>query len=481
MRDLAAIAINSAKINGATYADIRIIIKDTEDIEVRNGEIATLDESESIGFGVRVIVNGCWGFAASSRIEKEEVEKITKKACAEAAASSMLKKEDIRFSKEEIHQTTWHTPFIIDPFSVPVTEKLDLLFKIDKILRADPRIAVAESSMNFMREKQILATSEGSLIEQTLLRSGGGYSATAVKDGDVQKRSFPMSFGGQYLGMGYEIIRSLDLVENAEKTREEAIALLSARPCAPGKKDIILDGTQLALQIHESVGHPSELDRVMGLEENYAGRSFLTTEKYRKFRYGSDIVNLVADSTMPTGLSTFGFDDDGTRAQRWHIVKDGIFTGYHTNREFAHVIGDERSKGANRADGWSSLPMIRITNLSLMPGDWRLEDLIKDTEDGLFFCTNKSWSIDQLRYNFQFAAEIGWEIKEGKLGNMVKNCTYQGITPEFWSSCDAICNIDYWRPWGVVNCGKGQPGQTAEMSHGAAPARFRNVTVGIAK
>ncbi|MEK7279450.1 MAG: TldD/PmbA family protein, partial [Nitrospirota bacterium] len=175
------------------------------------------------------------------------------------------------------------------------------------------------------------------------------------------------------------------------------------------------------------------------------------------------------------------FDDDGTRAQRWHVVKDGIFTGYHTNREFAHVIGDERSKGANRADGWSSLPMIRITNLSLMPGDWKLEDLIKDTEDGLYFCTNKSWSIDQLRYNFQFAAEIGWEIKKGKLGNMVKNCTYQGITPEFWSSCDAICNIDYWRPWGVVNCGKGQPGQTAEMSHGAAPARFRNVTVGIAK
>ena len=481
MRDFAAIALNSAKINGATYADIRIIIKDTEDIEVRNGEIATLDESESIGFGVRVIVNGCWGFAASSRIEKEEIEKITKKACSEAAASSMLKKEDIRLSQEEIHQTAWHTPFIIDPFSVPVTEKLDLLFKIDKILRADPRIAVAESSMNFMREKQILATSEGSLIEQTLLRSGGGYSATAVKDGDVQKRSFPMSFGGQYLGMGYEIIRSLDLLENAEKTREEAVALLSARPCAPGKKDIIIDGTQLALQIHESVGHPSELDRVMGLEENYAGRSFLTTEKYRKFRYGSEIVNLVADSTMPTGLSTFGFDDDGIRAQRWHIVKDGIFTGYHTNREFAHVIGDERSKGANRADGWSSLPMIRITNLSLMPGDWRLEDLIKDTEDGLFFCTNKSWSIDQLRYNFQFAAEIGWEIKKGKLGNMVKNCTYQGITPEFWSSCDAICNIDYWRPWGVVNCGKGQPGQTAEMSHGAAPARFRNVTVGIAK
>ena len=199
------------------------------------------------------------------------------------------------------------------------------------------------------------------------------------------------------------------------------------------------------------------------------------------FKYGSELVNLVADSTMPTGLSTFGFDDDGVRAQRWHIVKDGLFTGYQTNREFAHIIGEDRSKGANRADGWSSLPMIRITNLSLMPGDWRLEDLIADTKDGLFFCTNKSWSIDQLRYNFQFAAEIGWEIKNGKLGDMVKSCTYQGITPEFWSSCDAICNIDYWRPWGVVNCGKGQPGQVAEMSHGAAPARFRNVTVGVAK
>ncbi|MBI3994987.1 MAG: TldD/PmbA family protein, partial [Nitrospirae bacterium] len=405
MRNLTAIALNTAKRHGASYADIRILQITVEDLTVRNGELGEMRQDESFGFGVRVIVNGAWGFAAGPSVTKDDIRKTAVLACRIAKASAKLKKGSIRLSKEEIVDTTWQTPVVMDPFRVSVSEKLDLLFRIDEILRKNPKIKAAESTMGCVRERQWLATSEGTFIDQTLIRTGAGYSATAVESasggGEVQKRSYPMSFGGQYLGMGYELVKGLALIENAEKTREEAVALLSAKPCPSGKKDLILDGTQLALQIHESMGHPSELDRVLGLEENYAGRSFLTLEKYKKFRYGSDRVTLMADSTVPGGLATFGFDDDGVRAQRWPIVQNGIFVGYHTNREFAPVL-KEASRGACRADSWASLPMIRITNLSLMPGDRTLDDLIADTKDGIFMCTNKSWSIDQMRYNFQF-------------------------------------------------------------------------------
>ncbi|HUK55908.1 MAG TPA: TldD/PmbA family protein [Nitrospiria bacterium] len=478
MRDLTAIALNTAKRHGASYADVRILQTTVEDLTVRNGELGEMRQDESLGLGVRVIADGAWGFAAGPSLAKEDIRKTAVLACRIAKASAKLKKGNVRLSKEDVVDTAWQTPLVIDPFKVPVSEKLDLLFRIDEILRKDRRIKVAESTMGCVRERQWLATSEGTFVDQTLTRTGAGYAATAVENGEVQKRSYPMSFGGQYMGMGYELVRGLALIENAEKTREEAVALLTAKPCPPGKKDLILDGTQLALQIHESMGHPSELDRVLGLEENYAGRSFLTMEKYKKFRYGSERVTLMADSTVPGGLSTFGYDDDGVRAQRWPIVQNGIFVGYHTNREFAPVIR-EPSRGCGRADSWASLPMIRITNLSLMPGDRTLDELIADTKDGIFMCTNKSWSIDQMRYNFQFGCEIGWEIRKGRRGAMLKNCTYQGITPEFWGSCDAVCDGDHWTLWGVVNCGKGQPGQTAEMSHGAAPARFRKVTVGV--
>jgi TldD protein len=479
MRDLTDIALNTAKGHGASYADVRILQVTIEDLTVRNGELGDLRQDESIGLGVRVIVDGAWGFAAGPSLAKADIRKTAIQACRIAKASAKLKKEKIRLSREEIVDTSWQTPIVMDPFKVPATEKLDLLFRIDEILRKDRKIKVAESTMGCARERQWLATSEGTFIDQTLTRTGAGYSATAVEGGEVQKRSYPMSFGGQYMGMGYELVKGLALIENAEKTREEAVALLTARPCPSGKKNLILDGTQLALQIHESMGHPSELDRVLGLEENYAGRSFLTLEKFKKFRYGSDRVTLMADSTVPGGLATIGYDDDGVRAQRWPIVQNGLFVGYHTNREFAPVLKNGGSRGCCRADSWASLPMIRITNLSLMPGDWTPESLIADTKDGVLMCTNKSWSIDQMRYNFQFGCEIGWEIKNGRLGAMLKNCTYQGITPDFWGSCDAVCNGDHWTLWGVVNCGKGQPAQTAAMSHGAAPARFRNVTVGV--
>lgn len=473
-------ALNTAEANGASYADIRIIDITKENLMVRNGEIGKLQQTSSLGFGVRVIVDGAWGFAASGTVSKEEIEQVSKQACKIGKASASLQHRTAHLVDEPAVEDKWMSDYLIDPFQVPLDQKLDLLFKIDEILREKEKIKVAEASMGFKREHQFFASTEGSFIEQTITQSGTGYEATAVGNGEVQKRSYPTSFGRQYKQVGYELIESLDLLENADRVRDEAIALLTAKQCPEGEKDLILEGSQLALQIHESCGHPSELDRVMGMEANYAGTSFITTDKLRSFQYGSPIVDIVADGTQPGGLATVGYDDDGVRSQRWYLVKNGITWGYLTNRELADQIDEKRSRGCNRADGWRNLPMIRMTNISLLPGQQELDDIISDTKDGILMETNKSWSIDQKRLNFQFGCEIGWLIKDGKKTEMVKNPTYQGITPEFWGSCDAIANEKYWNLWGVANCGKGQPSQRAQMSHGAAPSRFKNVKVGIA-
>jgi len=480
MRDLAELALDTAKSRGATYADIRIIEERHENINVKNGAVGSINESESIGFGVRVITNGSWGFSSSSHMTREEIERVAAEAVAIAQASSTLQREAVRLAPEPVYTERWQTPIMIDPFRVPISQKLDLLFAVDEILRGNPKIKVAMGTMSFRREKQLLATTEGTQIDQTLIRSGAGFSATAVEKGEMQRRSYPASFGGQYMTSGYELVEGMRLPDHAERIREEAAALLTAPALPSGKRDIILETSQLALQIHESVGHPTELDRVLGSEANYAGRSFATVDKLRdRFRYGSETVNIVSDCTMPGGLATFGFDDDGVRAQRFHIIKNGILSGYLTNRELAHVVEDPRSHGCNRADGFNRLPMIRQTNICLLPGEWEFDDLMADTEGGILFETNKSWSIDQLRLNFQFGCEVAWEIKGGRKGQMYKNPNYQGITPEFWATCDGICNEDSWQLWGIPNCGKGQPGQTAEVSHGASPTRFRNVEVGI--
>lgn len=479
MRTLAQRAVDTALVQGAQYADCRIIQVRQEVLVVQNGSIGELDLSEELGFGVRVIADGAWGFACSPHLTPAEIDRVAAQAVRVAKASALLKKGDVRLAPEPAVDERWQTPIAEDPFTISLEEKLALLFHIDQILRADPRIRNTQATMDFKAEHQWMATSEGSFIDQLLIRSGAGYSATAVEGSEVQTRSYPNSFRGQYMSLGYELVRGLKLVENAERVREEAIALLYAPPLPYGVRDVIIDGSQLALQIHESVGHATELDRVLGMEANYAGLSFATPEKLNNFAYGSEIVNLVCDSTIPGGLATLGWDDDGVRAQRWHIVKNGRFVGYQFNRELAHTIGADRSSGNNRAQGWQNIPIIRITNLSLLPGDWELEDLLADTEGGVWLETNRSWSIDQWRLNFQFGVEAAWEIKGGRKGQLYKNANYQGITPQFWGSCDAIANQRHWVLWGVHNCGKGQPGQIAEMSHGAAPARFRKVTVGV--
>jgi TldD protein len=334
--------------------------------------------------------------------------------------------------------------------------------------------------MGCYRTQKTFASTEGSYIEQEIVECGAGISATAIEGGEVQVRSYPNSFRGNFATKGYEWIEHLSLRDHAERVAEEATQLLSAKPCPSKVTTLILDSSQLALQIHESIGHPIELDRILGTEASYAGTSFLKPEMVGHFKYGSEMVSIVADATFPGGLGTFGYDDEGIKAQKVPIISRGILVNLLTSRETAHYLGKE-SNGTMRADGWNRIPLIRMTNINIEPGEWTLEGMIGDTEEGLFLSTNRSWSIDDKRINFQFGTEIGWEIKDGKLGEMVKNPTYTGITPQFWNSCDAIANQGHWQMWGTPNCGKGEPGQVAHVGHGAAPARFRKVQVGVMK
>jgi TldD protein len=345
-------------------------------------------------------------------------------------------------------------------------------------MRSVKGLKLATSSTQCWEDKKIFASTEGAYITQRILHTGAGIVATAVSDEDIQVRSYPTSFGGQFESGGFEVVERLDLPAHAQKTAEEAVALLTAKQCPAGRSNIILDGSQVSLQLHESCGHPSELDRVMGWEANYAGMSFLTPEKRNTLAYGSPAVRIVADATAKRGLGTFGFDDEGVPAQRSDLVKDGLFTGYLMSRETAGGLG-LASNGTMRAESWSHIPLIRMTNINLLPGKWKLEDLIADTKDGIYMLTNRSWSIDDKRFNFQFGTEMGYEIKNGKLGAMLKNCTYTGITPQFWNSCDAVCDESDWEIWGTPNCGKGQPSQTMRTAQGAASARFQNVQVGV--
>ncbi len=490
MKTLTDRALNLAQVQGASYADIRIVRRRTQNITVKNGVVEGLSDNESHGFGVRVVVDGAWGFASSARLGPAEVDRVTALAVQIARASALFKVLDVDLGPPAGYVGTYRTPVEIDPWEVSLEKKLDVLLKADQGLRATPGVMVATSGLAFWQEDKTFANTEGAFLEQTVVESGGGVEAMAVdrERGEVQKRSYPNSFARDQRQEGWEAILAMDLPANAPRVGEEAVALLAADQCPSGVTTLILGPTQLALQVHESCGHPIELDRVFGTEASFAGTSFLTPEKYNTLRYGSDVVNLTADATIPGGLGTFGWDDEGVPAQRVPIVRDGVFCGYLTSRETAQqlreIVGDgapEGSGGAMRADGWNRIPLIRMTNVNLEPGEWEFDDLIADTDEGIYMELNKSWSIDDKRLNFQFGTEMAYEIKNGKMGRMLKNATYTGITPQFWGSCDAICNENHWRVWGTPNCGKGQPGQVAHTGHGTAPARFRNVQVGVMK
>jgi len=484
MKHVADWGLNTAASRGASYADVRIIAQRSRALSTKNGKVGSASDGESIGMSVRLIADGAWGFAASADLSRAAVEKTAAEAVAIAHASARVKRENVRLAPEKFVVAEWATPFKIDPFSVSVEQNIDLLLKIDAELRSVAGITLAETNLNFNREEQWFLSSEGADIHQTKLSTGAGYAAYAFAGNEIQKRSYPNSYGGQWQNKGYELVEELKLLENARRIGEEAVALHKADQCPEGKFEIILDSSQLGLQIHESVGHPIELDRVLGMEANFAGTSFLTLEKLRSLRYGSNLVNVVADARQEhgPGLGTFGFDDEGVPAQCTPIITNGLFTGYLSSRETAHTIGLNRSGGTLRAEGWNRLPMIRMTNISILPGEkpLSLEQLIASTDHGILMQTNRSWSIDDKRYNFQFGCEIGWEIRNGKRVRMLKNPSYSGITTDFWNSMDAICSRDEWTLWGTPNCGKGQPQQVMGTGHGASPARFRGIKVGSA-
>ena len=470
-------ALDVATGSGVQYADVRFGTVHDEHIEVRNGVVNALSDQESVGFSVRVLLDGAWGFASSAVIEDSEIDRIAALAVGVARASAKVRSGAIELLPAGKFTGEYRTPYEIDPNTVPLGERVKYLIDVESEARAAQGVTVGRAWMDIWRTKKCFASSEGSRIEQDLLQCGSGVYAMAVAAGDVQDRLFPGT-AGLYQTGGYEIVQKANLLENARRTGEEAVALLTADQCPSGTMDIILSGDQMSLQIHESIGHALELDRVLGWEANFSGTSFATLDKCRSFRYGSDIVSVVCDMTCPLALATHGFDDEGTPAKSVDLIRDGILVGYLAGRDTAHAAGVEVG-GCVRAEYWGRLPMIRIGNVNLLPGDVPAENLFDDVKQGIYMESDRSWSIDDKRLNFQFGCQLGYEIKNGKKGRLLKNPTYAGMTPQFWNACDAIGDQRSWVAWGTPNCGKGEPLQTARSCQGSSPARFRNVQVGV--
>ncbi len=482
MRDLTDRALDTAAQLGAGYADVRVVRRQTESIAIKSGRVEGVSSGESEGFGLRVLVDGAWGFASSSELNAGEADRVAGDAVRIARASATALRNRVRLDDRPAARGTFQTPVEEDPFAVPLETKIAMLLAADAATNRPNGVSFSETRYDAMREEKTFAATDGSYTEQTLTHVGAGIEANAIEGDEHQRRSYPDADGGPFKSAGYEFIRGLDLEGNAERLGEEAVELLSAPQCPSGRYTIVLDPSQLYMQIHESCGHPTELDRVYGTEASYAGTSFLTTDKLDDgFRYGSDLINIVADATAPGGLGTFGWDDEGVAATSVPIVKEGIFTGYLTSRETAPRI-DRQSGGAMRADGWNRIPLIRMTNLNLLPvAGQSLDEIVADTDDGFYLASNRSWSIDDRRLNFQFATEVAYEIKGGKKGRLFKNPTYTGITYEFWRSCDAVGDERSYVMLGTPNCGKGEPVQGASVGHACSGARFRDVQMGVGK
>jgi TldD protein len=475
MRDLCAAAVDAATGAGADYADARVVLKRNQLVATKNGRVERLTDSESEGIGVRVLVGGAWGFACDRRLSVEGARDAALRACAFARAAAGRHQREL--APLEARTDTHRSPVERDPFEVSLAEKVEQCLRADEAL-AGQDILVRQAMVRAQREHKFLVSSEGCDIEQELTECGAGIDCSAARDGVFQTRSYPSAHVGSSCQSGWEYVDGLELAREAPRVAEQAAALLRADQCPSAVTTVVLDADQVALQVHESVGHPTELDRVYGTEASYAGTSFLKPDDLGSLRYGSEHMNITADPTTRGGLGSFAFDDEGVPAQRVPIVESGQLAGFLTSRETAARIGSGHG-GSMRADGWNRMPLVRMTNLHLEPGEGTLEDLLADVDDGVYMETNRSWSIDDKRLNFQFGTQIAWEIRGGKLGRMLRDATYTGITPVFWGSLDAVAGRDAWRLFGLTNCGKGQPGQSAHVSHGAAPARFRNVQIGV--
>lgn len=477
MFELAEAAVEGALNAGATYADARVVVGRTETIAVQNGAVETVEHTESAGVGVRALIGSSWGFFATPELSIEQARKAGEQAAAIARASAMVPGDPLVLADVEVHQASWSNQVHEDPFAVPLSEKVDLLVAVTNTCMSVDGVALATASTVFYDTEKWLTSSQGHRIHQHIVESGGHFDATAVGEAEVQRRSYPQSFG-QYETGGYEVIRKWDFLGNAGRIAEEAVALLSAPELDEGERTLILESSQLALQIHESVGHAIELDRILGWEAAFAGTSHLELAKLGTHRYGSELMNITADATLPGALGSFGYDDEGTPARRVPIVEEGRWVGVLSGRDTAAIAGLPPG-GMVRGDGYNRLPMVRMTNVGLLPGKSSLEEMIADTARGVYMSTNRSWSIDDKRLNFQFGCEIGWEIENGKLTRMVRNPTYTGITPQFWGTLDRLGNADQLVYWGTPNCGKGQPVQVGHTGHPAVPGRFSAVRTGV--
>lgn len=479
-RPLAEQALALAKKLGASYADIRIEHGRTQSVTLRDRTESGGGESESGGFGIRTMVRGAWGFASSPRVTPEEVERITRLAVEIAKASAMTLQSPIRLAPVPAYKDSWKSPLIKDPFQVSRDDKLELLTRMNEKALAVQHVFRVNSSMNFARRRWFFASSEGSRIEQQICRTSAGYTVIAIRDRVSKSRTFDYP----PRNAGYELIEKPVLLDHVERVAEEAVEHTTAPQGPVGKKDLILSPSHLYLTLHESVAHPTELDRVMGWEANYAGTSFLTADQVGKLQWGSPLLNVVADRTVEGGLATVGYDDDGVKGQRWRLIREGKFVGFQTTRDTAQLIGEKESRGCSTAVSWYNMPILRMANVHVEPGPAGSptpEEIMADTQDGILIDGRGSYSIDQQRYNFQFGGDAFWEIKNGKKVRMLDGVTYYAINTDFWNAADAISGPEHWELYGTGGDAKGEPVQSQSISHGCPWMRFRNISVGGAQ
>jgi TldD protein len=468
--------IESALAAGARYVEARVVRRTRETLAYRAGDLELSNVYRDVGIGIRALYENGWGYSGTNVLTGPALDRAARAAVESARATAISAKRDV-FVPEAV-SGTYKTPMERDPFEVSLAEKTALFAEAHARMGGVADVSTTRGGFSGHRQESTFVASNGSRQDQKVTLCGGLVSAIAQANGDVQLRSSRKSFEGNTLQGGYETLVAQDLIGDAERVAREAVALTSADPTPEGETTIILDGSQLSLQIHESVGHPIELDRVFGEEISLAGASFALPDKLDGFEYGSSLVNLTADATTPLGPGTFGFDDEGTPATSTPIVKNGKFCGYLSGRDEAARLGRE-SASSLRAESWSRLPIVRMVNVNLEPGSGSKDDLIGGVDDGLLLDVNKSWSIDDLRLNFQFSCEIAYEIKNGqRTGKIFKNPIYYGVTPRFWGNCSAIAGPEAWEMWGWFYCGKGDPGQIMFVGHGCAPTRFDNIRVG---
>ena len=496
-KQLADIALNTTKGLGATYTDVRIGRYLNQFVITREKKVQNIVNTESFGVGIRVIVNGTWGFAASNSVTPEGMKKTAERAVAIAKANSKFQKEPVKLAPTPSYgEVSWKTPIVKNGFEVPVKDKVDLLLAANaKAL--EKGASFVNSQLFLVNEQKYFASSEGSYIDQDIHRIFPNFGVNAVDraTGQFKTRqafSSPVGMGYEYLdGKAEDKIqspggiilynKSYDIVEDASMAAEQVKQMIAAKSVEPGKYDLVLEPSHLWLTIHESVGHPTELDRVLGYEANYAGTSFLTLDKWqtKKFNFGSKIVNVVADKTQPGSLGAVGYDDEGVKCKKWDLVKDGILVNYQAIRDQVNIIGQKESHGCCYSQSWADVQFQRMANVSLQPGTEQLtpDQMVAGIEKGIYIVKDGSFSIDQQRYNFQFGGVLFFEIKNGKIEGMLKDVAYQANTQEFWNSCSQICDERDYRLGGAFNDGKGQPGQSNAVSHGSATAKFNGINV----